>query len=135
MKMLKTTNLCKRGRSAVSRYYYTLAGTIALSLAAPIAHAANDDQNPFPSISPDNNGDIVATAGSSMEAAMKYLSIGLGGLLILICLGVIIHRMREDSREKDHGNLIMTYVLCALGMTLGFVLIGIGWKAFNTQIN
>ena len=97
------------------------------------AYAAGGD-NPFPSITPTNSGDVVQTAGTTMESAMKYLTIGLGGLLILICLGVIIHRMREDNRDKDHGNLIMTYVLCALGMTLGFVLIGIGWKAFGTQV-
>lgn len=114
--------------------YYSVLGTLTLATCANTAFA--DDTNPFPSIGGGgNNGNVVQTAGTTMESAMKYLSIGLGGLLILICLGVIIHRMREDSREKDHGNLIMTYVLCALGMTLGFVLIGIGWKAFNTQIN
>lgn len=113
--------------------YYSVLGTLTLAMSGNVAFA--DDTNPFPSIDGSGNGNIVQTAGTTMESAMKYLSIGLGGLLILICLGVIIHRMREDSREKDHGNLIMTYVLCALGMTVGFVLIGIGWKAFNTQIN
>lgn len=114
--------------------YWSAVSLLALATCSNSAFA--DDTNPFPNIgNGGDNGNIVQTAGTTMESAMKYLSIGLGGLLILICLGVIIHRMREDSREKDHGNLIMTYVLCALGMTLGFVLIGIGWKAFNTQIN
>ena len=55
-------------------------------------------------------------------------------MLILICIGVIIHRLREDSREKDHGNLVMMFTLLALGLTIGFVLIGIGWTAFSTTI-
>ena len=42
--------------------------------------------------------------------------------------------MREDSREKEHGNLLMTFVFIGLGCTIGFLLIAIGWKAFNAQI-
>ena len=79
-------------------------------------------------------GDVIQETGSHMEAALKYSLIGGGGLLILICLGVIIHRLREDSREKDHGNLIMTFILLALGLTIGFVLIGVGWTAFSAQV-
>ena len=113
----------------VKNKYYLATGSLIL-LSSGTAFA---DSNPVPSITT-SSGDVVTTAGTNMEEAMKYLSIGLGGLLVLVCLGVIIHRMREDSKERDHGNLIMTYVLCALGMTLGFVLIAIGWKAFNATI-
>lgn len=91
------------------------------------------DSNPFPSITL-SGGDVVQATGSHMETALKYSLIGGGGLLILICLGVIIHRLREDSREKDHGNLIMTFILLALGLTIGFVLIGVGWTAFSVQV-
>ncbi len=69
-----------------------------------------------------------------METALKYGLVGGGGLLILICLGVIIHRLRDDSREKDHGNLVMTYILLALGLTIGFVMISVGWKAFSAPV-
>lgn len=93
------------------------------------------DSNPFPKLSgTTNNGDVVQTIGSHMETMLKYALIGGGGLLILICLGVLVHRIREDNREKDHGNLIMTFVMLALGLTIGFVLIGMGWTAFSTEI-
>lgn len=93
--------------------------------------ALADSNDPFPSLT--TTGDVIQTAGSHMEIALKYALIGGGGLLILICLAVIVHRLREDSREKDHGNMIMTFILLALGMTLGFVLIGVGWTAFSAN--
>ena len=91
-----------------------------------------DNTDPFPSIDT-GTGDVVQTAGAHMETALKYTLVGAGGILIIICLAVIIHRLREDNREKDHGNLIMTFILLALGLTLGFILIGIGWAAFSSQ--
>lgn len=95
------------------------------------AKASAADSNPFPSLT--TTGDVIQTAGSHMEIALKYSLIGGGGLLIIICLAVIIHRLREDSREKDHGNLVMTFILLALGLTLGFILIGVGWTAFSAN--
>lgn len=94
---------------------------------------ASSDSNPFPSISV-SNGDVLQTAGSKMETALKYSLLGGGGLLLIICLGVLINRLKEDSKEKDHGNMIMTFILLALGATIGFVLIGIGWTATSAQI-
>ncbi len=113
-----------------AKQYVVAAFMSGLLIASRLAHA---DDNPFPSITV-NGGDVVQVAGTHMETAMKYTTIAVGGILIMICLGVIIHRLREDSREKDHGNLIMTFVLLALGVTLGLVLIGIGWTAFSTTI-
>jgi hypothetical protein len=98
-----------------------------------ITHPVFADRNPFPSLSL-SSGNVIQDTGTHMESALKYSLIGGGGLLILICLGVIVHRMREDSREKDHGNLIMTFILLALGLTIGFVLIGVGWTAFSAQV-
>ena len=91
-----------------------------------------DSNDPFPAIDT-GTGDVVTTAGTHMETALKYSLIGGGGILIIICLAVIISRLREDNKEKDHGNLIMTFILLALGLTLGFILIGIGWSAFSSQ--
>jgi hypothetical protein len=90
--------------------------------------------NPFPKLSGNTSGDVVQTIGTHMETMLKYALVGGGGLLILICLAVLVHRIREDNREKDHGNLIMTFVMLALGLTIGFTLIGIGWTAFSTEI-
>lgn len=90
-----------------------------------------DSGNPFPSLT--TTGDVIQTAGTHMQMALKYSLIGGGGLLILICLSVIVHRLREDSREKDHGNMVMTFILLALGLTLGFILIGVGWTAFSAS--
>jgi len=117
----------KKFYTCLKHYYWKIITGLTISL--PVY--ADDD--PFPSIST-NSGDIVQTAGTHMETAMKYTTIAVGGMLILICIGVIIHRLREDSREKDHGNLVMTFILLALGLTIGFVLIGIGWTAFSTNI-
>lgn len=100
-----------------------------LIISPQLAHA---DDDPFPSITT-TSGDVVQTTGGYMETSLKYALIGGGGLLIIICLAIIIHRMREDSREKDHGNLVMTFILLALGLTIGFVLIGVGWTAFSAQ--
>lgn len=106
--------------SGIILFLYTLA-----------VHAA--DKNPFPSISVEG-GDFEKTVGTHLETALKYALVGVGGLLVLICIGVLIHRLREDSREKDHGNLIMTFIMLAMGTTIGFILIGIGWTAFSAQI-
>ena len=92
------------------------------------------DSDPFPRLSGNASGDVVQTIGTHMETMLKYALVGGGGLLILICLAVLVHRLREDNREKDHGNLIMTFVMLALGLTIGFVLIGIGWTAFSTEV-
>ena len=121
--------MLKKMRQIICDYYhYALA-----SLGLMVSTVAKADDDPFPSIST-KGGDIVATAGSHMQAALKYALIGTGGFLILICVAIIVHRLREDSREKDHGNLLITFVLISFGITLGFILIGIGWTAFNTQI-
>ena len=92
------------------------------------------DDNPFPNIDI-GNGDVISTGGSYMEKAFKYTLIGVGGLLIMIGIAVIVQRLRDDSRERDHGNLVMTFILVALAITFGFVLIAIGWKAFSANIS
>lgn len=122
-------NRIKKLTTTFSHYYTKLGAMVGLLLTG---HVFADD-NPFPNVDI-GSGDVVQATGSKMETALKYGLIGGGGLLILICLGVIIHRIRDDSREKDHGNLVMTYILLALGLTIGFVLIAIGWKAFSTPV-
>lgn len=111
-------------RSVMTKVKYLL---FTLPTIVTFAHA--DEKNPFPSLT--TNGDVIKTAGTHMESALKFSLIGGGGLLIIICLAVIVHRLREDSKEKDHGNMVMTFILLALGLTLGFVLIGVGWTAFS----
>ena len=123
----KILNLFTRVKAALSLIFINW-----ISLYAPFA-LARGDNNPFPSITVEG-GNFEQTVGTHLEMALKYALIGVGGLLILICIGVLIHRLREDSREKDHGNLIMTFILLAIGITIGFILIGIGWTAFSAQI-
>jgi len=111
-------------------------GAISLSSIAPLgAYAGSSGGDPFPSPPTTGGGDVVATAGGIMQEALKYGLIGGGGLLVIICVAIIVHRMREDSKERDHGNLVMTYVWCALGATFGFVLIGFGWTAASASIS
>lgn len=69
-----------------------------------------------------------------METALRYSLLGDDGLLLIVCLGVLINRLKEDSREKDHGNMIMTFILLALGVTIGLVLTGIRWNAASAQV-
>jgi hypothetical protein len=123
-------NTLKKVKNKVNSAY-TKAGVFMSLLGTGTVFA---DDNPFPDINIGGGGDVVQATGSRMETALKYGLVGGGGLLILICLGVIIHRIRDDSREKDHGNLVMTYILLALGLTIGFILIALGWKAFSTPI-
>lgn len=119
-------------KQTVKNGFYRAVGTLtAFSSGAALADAGN---NPFPDIDIGTKGDVVQATGTKMELALKYGLVGGGGLLILICLAVIIHRIRDDSRDRDHGNLVMTYILLALGLTIGFVLIALGWKAFSTQV-
>lgn len=118
----------KKIQIILQKYYWLL-----ISLFCIPKLSLADSSDPFPSIDT-GTGDVVTTAGTHMETALKYTLIGGGGILIIICLAVIVHRLREDNKEKDHGNLIMTFILLALGLTLGFILIGIGWTAFSTQI-
>lgn len=109
--------------------YYHVAITFLLLLANRSVFA---DDDPFPTIN--TSGDITHTIGSNMETAFKYILIGTGGLLIIICITVLIHRLREDHRDREFGSLIMTFIFLAVGALVGFLLIGIGWTAFNTQI-
>ena len=95
--------------------------------------ALADSANPFPSVTID--GDVIKASGTKMQMGFKYATIGVGGFLVLIGIGVIIHRMREDAKEKEHGNFLLTFIMVALCETVGFGLIAIGWKAFNTTIS
>lgn len=104
--------------------------TIILLLTSRISFA---DDNPFPSV--DTGGkDILHATGSFMDTALKYITIGVGGFLIVVAIGVLYSRLREDSRDKEHGNMVMTMLMVAVVAVVGFVLIGIGWTAFNKAI-
>ncbi len=93
-----------------------------------------DGNNPFPNIDI-GTGDVIQTSGTYLEKTLKYALIGAGGMLILISIAVLVQRLRDDNREKDHSNLVTTFILVALGATFGFVLIAIGWKAFSANIS
>lgn len=114
---------------SLSNYYWKLLGIFLLAI-SDLARAGNE--NPFPSVTVD--GDIIKASGTKLQMGLKYATIGTGGILVLAGIGVILHRMREDAREKDHGNFLVTFIMVALCETVGFALIAIGWKAFNTSI-
>jgi hypothetical protein len=116
---------------AVIREYY-LRFAVSTLLLIP-RWSFGDDGDPFPVVDGDKSGDVIKTAGGKMESAVRYTLIGAGSILIIICLAVIVHRLREDNREKDHGNLVITFILVALGLTFGFILIDIGWSAASYQ--
>lgn len=128
---IKTINnvLCKV-LSFLKKHYF-LSSSWLLLLVNGVSFASAD--NPFPDM--DVSGDVISTGGTYLEKTLKYALIGGGGLLILISLAVLVNRLRDDSKDKDHGNLITTFILVALGVTFGFVLIATGWKAFNTTIS
>jgi len=120
--------LCKTV-SFFKKHYLLSTGWLLL-LVNGLAFASDD--NPFPDM--DISGDVINTSGTYLEKTLKYALIGGGGLLILISLAVLVNRLRDDSKDKDHGNLITTFILIALGVTFGFVLIATGWKAFNSKV-
>jgi hypothetical protein len=91
------------------------------------------DDNPFPHIDI-GDGDVVQAIGSHIQTTLKYALVGGGGILICVTIAVLIHRLRDDSKDKDHTNLVSTFILSALTVTFGFILIAVGWKAFSTDI-
>ena len=77
---------------------------------------------------------MVEVAGKKMQLALKYTLMGVGGVLILIGIITLINRLKEDNRDKEHGNLLMSMIMIALCLVIGFILIAIGWKAFSQNI-
>ena len=97
-----------------------------------LASGSNDD--PFPRIDI-QGGDIVKAVGSHMETSMKYSMIGGGIIMMLVGIGVIMHRLREDSANKDTGSFLTTLVISGLAITVGIILIAIGWTAASYQVS
>ena len=64
---------------------------------------------------------------------MKYSMIGGGIIMMLVGIGVIMHRLREDSANKDTGSFLTTLVIAGLAITVGIILIAIGWNAAGYQ--
>ena len=110
-------------RRRLSQWLYTLC------YLPHLCFAGNSD-SPFPKIDI-GNGDVITAVGSHMEAGMKYAMIGGGVIMMLVGIGVIMHRLREDSTNKDSGNFIMTLILAGVAITVGIILITIGWAAAN----
>jgi hypothetical protein len=111
------------------KYYLSFMTLIMLFL----SNAAFADNNPFPDIDI-GSGDVVDIAGKKMQLALKYTLMGVGGVLVLIGIMTLINRLREDNRDKEHGNLLMSMIMIALCLVVGFILIAIGWKAFSQNI-
>ena len=89
---------------------------------------ADGGDNPFPKIDV-SGGDVVTAVGKKMETSMKYALIGGGIIMLLAGIGVIMHRLREDSSNKDTGSFLTTLVISGLAITVGIILIAIGWTA------
>ncbi|MBX9706098.1 MAG: hypothetical protein K2Q14_04735 [Gammaproteobacteria bacterium] len=91
------------------------------------------DDDPFPKIDI-QGGDIVQATGSHMESGMKYALVGGGVIMLLVGIGVIMHRLREDSTNKDTGSFLTTLITSGIAITVGIILIAIGWTAANYQV-
>jgi len=116
----------------INKYYYLL-GTI-ITFISGSAYAFGGGDNPFPKIDV-QGGDIVKAVGTHMETSMKYAMIGGGVIMMLVGIGVIMHRLREDSANKDTGSFLTTLIISGLAITVGIILIAIGWSAASYQIN
>jgi len=92
------------------------------------AFAGSNNGNPFPTIDV-QGGDVVKAVGSHMETSMKYAMIGGGIIMMLVGMGVIMHRLREDSSNRETGSFLTTLVIAGLAITVGIILIAIGWSA------
>lgn len=113
----------------LDRFYYLLIGLTTLFINHS-ALATGDD--PFPAIDI-QGGDVVQAVGTQMETSMKYSMIGGGIIMMLVGIGVIMHRLREDSANKDTGSFLTTLVIAGLAITVGIILIAIGWNAAGYQ--
>ena len=111
--------------------YYSIVGLISLSL-THIALAAAPGDDPFPKIDIQVCA-VVQAVGTHMETSMKYSMIGGGIIMMLVGIGVIMHRLREDSANKDTGSFLTTLVIAGLAITVGIILIAIGWNAAGYQ--
>lgn len=98
-----------------------------------LSNTAFADNNPFPDIDI-GSGDVVSVAGKKMQTALKYTLLGVGGVLVLIGIITLVNRLKEDNRDKEHGNLLVSMIMIALCLVVGFILIAIGWKAFSQNI-
>ena len=117
---------------AIKNKYYTLMG-ILMFLVSNTAFAYMDN-NPFPKIDI-QGGDVVRAVGTHMESSMKYAMIGGGIIMMLVGIGVIMHRLREDSANKDTASFLTTLIISGLAITVGIILISIGWTAASYQIS
>ena len=97
-----------------------------------LSGSAFADDNPFPNIDI-QGGDVVQAVGSNMETDMKYAMIGGGTIMMLVGIGVIMHRLREDSTNRETGSFLTTLIIAGLAITVGMILITIGWAAANYQ--
>ncbi len=93
---------------------------------------ADSGDDPFPNIDV-QGGDVVQAVGQRMEVSMKYAMIGGGIIMMLVGIGVIMHRLREDSTNKESGSFLTTLIIAGLAITIGIILIAIGWGAADYQ--
>ncbi|PIQ43245.1 MAG: hypothetical protein COV52_01890 [Gammaproteobacteria bacterium CG11_big_fil_rev_8_21_14_0_20_46_22] len=127
---MKTLQMTKKILSKIKDKYYTCMAMLMLLMTGS-AFAANGD-DPFPSIQV-QDGDVVKAVGTHMETSMKYSMIGGGIIMMLVGIGVIMHRLREDSANKDTGSFLTTLIISGLAITVGIILIAIGWGAASYQ--
>lgn len=104
---------------------------LCLSLYSTLVFAGNNN-DPFPAIDI-QGGDVVQAVGRQMETGMKYAMIGGGVIMMLVGIGVIMHRLREDSTNKETGSFLVTLVISGVAVTVGIILIAIGWAAASFQ--
>ena len=112
--------------SMIQSAHCLLMGSLMLILNG--ATFAGGDSDPFPKITV-SNGDVVQAVGEKMETSMKYAMIGGGVIMLLVGIGVIMHRLREDSANKESGSFLTTLIIAGLSITVGIILISIGWAA------
>jgi len=93
-----------------------------------------DSGSPFPTITT-SDGDIVKAVGGHMEVGMKYALIGGGIIMLLVGVGVIAHRLREDTTNREGGNFLVTLVMAGIAITAGVILLSIGWTAASYNVS
>ena len=125
MKIKIISFIKKRGRFLIGFFSY-------LATSSVFAGSPGSGADPFPTIDV-GNGDVVTAIGTHMETSMQYAMIGGGIVMLLVGMGVIMHRLREDSANKDTGSFLTTLIVSGLAITVGIILIAIGWAAAGYQ--
>ena len=90
------------------------------------------DQDPWQTdTSSIQNGDVIGGLGKTAEKFLKWGAVILGALLMLMGIVIIINRLQQDAKTKEHSNFLLQMVLVGGAITAGLLLIAYAFSGLN----